>query len=72
LSDQARDNVLRPASGEAYDDAHWSRRIGLCPSEIGSRQKGSASRQVKDIATGIFHVRFLGVSMRDQNQRSNG
>src|SRR5262245_64889790 len=56
LRDQACDDVGRPASGVADDDAHRTRWIGLRPSDPRhGRERGSARGQMQKISAGKFH-----------------
>ena len=58
LTDQARDDVGRAAGGEADDDAHRPRRIGLRPRDARhGRQRGSARGQMQKLSAGKFHRR---------------
>src|SRR5262249_30045848 len=56
LSDQARADVGGAAGGEADDDAHRPRRIGLRTRHArDGRQRGSARGQVQELAAGKLH-----------------
>ena len=56
LTDQAGDNVGRPASGKANNDAHRPRRIGLRRRNTRHRgQRGSARCEMEKISAGKFH-----------------
>src|SRR5262245_30805799 len=56
LTNQAREDVRRAARGEADNDAHRSRRIGLRPRDTRSRwQYGRARGQMQKISAGKFH-----------------
>src|SRR6516165_5561841 len=56
LRDQACDDVGRPASGVADDDAHRPRWIALRPSKARhGRQRGSARCEMEKISAGKFH-----------------
>src|SRR5262249_26474181 len=65
LTYQARKDVDRAASREADDDAHRPARIGLRPSDARKgRQRGSTRGQIKEFATGRFHVSPSGHAIR--------
>src|SRR5262245_12864660 len=56
LSYQPSDDVVSAPSGEANDNTHRPRWIGLCPSDARhGRQRGSARCQMQKSATGKFH-----------------
>src|SRR6516162_3574679 len=57
LRDQACDDVGRPASGKADDDAHRPRRIGLRPRDPrDGREHSSARCQMQKLPAGKFHL----------------
>src|SRR5215471_358928 len=55
-SDKACEDVGRPASGKADNDAHRPRWIGLRPrNSRDGRERGSACGQMQEFAAGKFH-----------------
>jgi len=55
-SDKACEDVGRPASGKADNDAHRPRWIGLRPrNSRDGRERGSAGGQMQEFAAGKFH-----------------
>jgi len=56
LTHQACEDVGRPASGKADNDAHRPRWIGLRPrNSRDGRERGSAGGQMQEFAAGKFH-----------------
>jgi len=58
LTQRTRDDVGRSAGGEADDNPHRPRRIGLRPCDARhGGQRGSAGGQMQKISAGKFHWR---------------
>src|SRR5262249_24610929 len=58
LADEARVNVVLPAGGEADNNAHRPRRIGLRPCEArDGRQRGSDGGKMQKLSAGKFNFK---------------
>src|SRR4030088_340221 len=65
LTDQTREDVVRPAGGKTDDNAHWPRWIGLRRREARQgREHCSTGCKVQESATAKFHNLLLGSARR--------